>query len=207
MKNTSCLLVFLCILFNAYSQDYDLVVTTKGDSIACRIDSVTDASIYFEMKHNNHWVHTNISRDEVIEYKYDAIFKVMVAFKPGTSYIESVYNENDANLMKAQTLQRSGKIVTIAGASILGATFLTLIVFGEHWGFEGVAVAIFGGLAGLGTMAVGVPMIIIGKERAKKTNSFKNTAFNSITIGLKPCAQYNLITQNYQPGLTLRIRF
>ena len=63
------------------------------------------------------------------------------------------------------------------------------------------------GMAGLGVTAVGIPMKITGKKRVERINAVKNTAFNDIRINLQPCAQYNLATQNYQPGLTLNIRF
>ena len=70
-----------------------------------------------------------------------------------------------------------------------------------------VVVGFIGGLAGLGTMAVGIPMNVTGKKRVERINTIKNTAYDGIKIDLKPCAQYNLATQNYQPGVTLRISF
>ena len=208
MKPTLCIFIFICILSKAYSQDYDLIVNTNSDSIACNIDSIADASIYFEMKYNNNWIHTNINRNEVVEYKYDAINKKTVVFKPGTSYIEFVYNNvNDANLVKALKLKKNGKTLIIIG----GAALVAAVV----WGITGpldhelgtVLEAGIVGFAGLGTMAVGIPMNITGKKRVEQINSIKNTAFNGIIIDLKPCAQYNLMTQNYQPGVMLRIRF
>ncbi len=38
---------FLLLVTCGLSQDYDLIVTTKGDSIACRIDSINDTHIYY----------------------------------------------------------------------------------------------------------------------------------------------------------------
>ena len=72
------------------SHYYDLIVTTEGDSIACRIDSITDTKIYFEMKVNDHWIHTNNTLKKVSDYKYDAINKSLVIFKSGTSYIKEL---------------------------------------------------------------------------------------------------------------------
>ena len=90
MKKTISILILIFVLFNSYSQNLDLIVTTGGDSIACRIDSITAINIYFEMKHNNNWVHTQIEKSEITEYKYKAIDKKLVIFKPGTSYIKSI---------------------------------------------------------------------------------------------------------------------
>lgn len=81
------LLILITIFHQINAQDLDLVVKSNGDSIACRIDSISDTHIYFEMKDRGYRIHTNMGRDEVIEYKRNAIDKRAVAFKPGTSYI------------------------------------------------------------------------------------------------------------------------
>ena len=72
---------------SCYSQNLDLIVTTKGDSIACRIDSITESHLYFEMNTQNKWVHTNIENEKVAEYKQNAIDKKLYNFKSGTSII------------------------------------------------------------------------------------------------------------------------
>lgn len=83
--------IFLLFLFDcAFSQDYDLIVTEKGDSIACRIDSIDDTHIYYEMKSQGSWIHTFISKSGVSEYKRNAINKSQYNFKAGTSIIESM---------------------------------------------------------------------------------------------------------------------
>jgi hypothetical protein len=87
MKNHLLFLLIIIPLCQINAQDYDLVVKSNGDSIACRIDSITDSHIYFKMKNRGHWIHTNILLNDVIEYKRNVIFKKAVAFKPGTSYI------------------------------------------------------------------------------------------------------------------------
>ena len=93
MKNqllSSFLAVFFLFLFaSSFSQDLDLIVTTKGDSIACRIDSITKTHIYFEMKSQNKWAHSHIGLTDVSEYKRSAIDKKKYVFKAGTSIIAS----------------------------------------------------------------------------------------------------------------------
>ena len=49
-------------------------------------------------------------------------------------------------------------------------------------------------------------MLMVKKE-LKEFNTFKNTAYDGISIDLKPCAQYNLASQNYHPGVTVTIKF
>ena len=89
MKKILYILILLLFFYNAYSQNYDLIVTTTGDSISCRIDSITNTEIYFEMKVNNNWFHTYTNKNDIIEYKLNAIDKKLVIFKSGTSYIVS----------------------------------------------------------------------------------------------------------------------
>ncbi len=81
--------LFLFLVTCGFSQDYDLIVTTKGDSIACRIDSISETHIYFEMKSQNNWAQTHIGLTDVSEYKRNAIDKKQFVFKSGSSIIES----------------------------------------------------------------------------------------------------------------------
>jgi len=82
-------IVFLLLVAIGYSQNYDLIVTAKGDSVMCRIDSITDTHIYYEMKSHSTWIHTHISRSEVLEYKQDIIDKTKYLYEPGSSIIVS----------------------------------------------------------------------------------------------------------------------
>jgi len=87
MKKHLFLIVFLISTVEAYSQDYDLIVTNEGDSIACRIDSITDAYIYFEMKSNNVWTHTHMDMDKVSKFKRLELDRKKIRLKPGTSIL------------------------------------------------------------------------------------------------------------------------
>jgi len=97
MKNiirTSALSIFLLFLLaSGLSQDLDLIVTAKGDSIACRIDSIGETYIYFEMKSQNHWTQTHFGLTDVSEYKRNAIDEKQYIYKSGTSIIESPRQE------------------------------------------------------------------------------------------------------------------
>ena len=87
MKKYLFLLVFLIGIAEVFSQDYDLIVTKEGDSIACNIDSITDAYIYFEMKSNNTWAHTHMDMDKVSESKRLELDRKTIRLKPGTSIL------------------------------------------------------------------------------------------------------------------------
>lgn len=74
------------------AQDYDLIVTSKGDSIACHIDSITESDIFFRMKVRGSWTPTNINLDMASFYERDVIEKKQYHFEPGSSIIKSAYN-------------------------------------------------------------------------------------------------------------------
>jgi len=73
-----------------HAQDYDLIVTTKGDSIACHIDSITKTQIYFEMMINYNWVHTLLDKSNITEFKQKSLFRNQLKFKKGTSFIDFI---------------------------------------------------------------------------------------------------------------------
>lgn len=98
------LLALLIALCKVYSQDYDLIVKSNGDSIACHIDSITDVNIYFEMRSNGYWTHTSIAKTDISEYKQNAINRKLIVFKPGTSYIESTRKDSRRNSVYAGIL-------------------------------------------------------------------------------------------------------
>ena len=77
-------------------------------------------------------------------------------------------------------LQKTGKTLTTVGAVTLGASVLTILAFGNQMGMEGVLFG-YSGLAGLGIMAVGIPMKITGKNRVERINALKNTASNAVS--------------------------
>ncbi len=122
-----------------------------------------------------------------------------------TNLEQASQEELNIYLDKALKLKKDGKTVTIVGGATIGAGVLVGLVGPKNLGT--VAVAGLVGIAGLGTMAVGIPMRITGKKRVERINTIKNTAYDGIKIDLKPCAQYNLVTQDYQPCVTFRISF
>lgn len=234
------ILILGCLLFvisSTYGNKLDLIVTTDGDSIACKILEVNDSEIIFNMEaFGNKNVKTTINREKIVEFKYDAIQKDLYRFKPGTSYIVGKAYQKSSNIVekdypvtrktysleylknasneelqfyryKAMKQQKTGKTLNIVGGSILGATVITSVTFADQLEMGVVVLAFFGGIAGLGSMVVGIPMSVTGKKRVERINAILNTACNGVTFDIKPNVQYNMMTKNYQPALTVRIRF
>ena len=112
---------------------------------------------------------------------------------------------------KAEKLQRNGKTVNIVGASILGASAATIagmaIIDDGDWALAAAGVAFLGGVAGIGTLAVGIPMNLTGKKRLERINAINETTYDGPKLELLPCAQYNQLEKKYQPGITIRLSF
>ena len=134
-----------------------------------------------------------------------------------TSQAQKIYSQENLEqasqqelnnyLDKALKLKKDGKTVTIVGASALGVAVIWGIADPLDHEIGTVLEAGITGIAGIASMIVGISMNVTGKNRVERINTIKNTAYNGIFIEIKPCTQYNLMTQNYQPGVTLGIMF
>lgn len=224
MYKISVLSIFmLCVCF-LFAQNKDLIVTQNGDSIACEIIELKDSVVIVKMKYANRKTQTMQNLDEIKDIKYDVVQKGMYRYKPGTSYIigykyqissktytlDYLRNASPEELnyyyYKAGKLQKIGRIMNIGGISTFGVSAICAFATSDSWGL-GALIFIFPALAGLGTLLVGLPVNLTGKYRIDQVNSVRNTAFNDIGINLQPCAQYNILSQNFQPGITLKISF
>ncbi|MCE4564033.1 hypothetical protein INQ51_06895 [Maribellus sp. CM-23] len=141
-----------------------------------------------------------------------AVFATQAQLIYTQEHLETLSQEDlNVYLDRAVQLQKSGRTLNIVGASILGGTVLTIagvaLTATDDWALGAVVIAFFGGLAGFGTLAVGIPMNLTGKNRVNRINALQATSFNRLELDLKPCAQYNLISRSYQPGLSVKIRF
>jgi hypothetical protein len=151
-----------------------------------------------------------------ITFVYLLLFCIILngmAQKPySEAHLQNLSQEElEPYLVKARKLQKTGKTVNIVGGSILGGTAATIlgmaIIDDGDWALAAAVVAFFGGVAGVGTLAVGIPMNVTGKKRVERINALINTTFHGQKIELTPCTQYNQFSQKYQPGVTLRLSF
>lgn len=113
--------------------------------------------------------------------------------------------ELDVYLNKALKLQQTGRTLNITGVAILGGTLVSSLLLADQLELGVVILAFFGGVAGLGTLAVGIPMNLTGKSRAERIRTYNNRG--AVYLRFKPETQYHFATQNYKPALTLSICF
>ncbi len=117
---------FLFVVDCVYSQDLDLIVTSAGDSIACRIDSIDDTHIYYEMRSQGSWIHTHINKSSVSDYQRNVIHKSHYIFKAGTSIIES---RKPSNINSIRDIQKNSVYV-----GILSLNYARMIPVGDDLG-------------------------------------------------------------------------
>ena len=67
MKQMLIPMLLFLMHFSSYSQKLDLIVTARGDSVACKIDSITESQIFFQMKIVNWFTKFHYQRFNMIE--------------------------------------------------------------------------------------------------------------------------------------------
>ena len=116
---------------------------------------------------------------------------------------QSTLENLDLYLIEAQKLKKVGSTTSITGTAIAATGFLILGVAGQsnfRLGFPML-------LAGIGTTAIGIPILICGSTRVKKVNNAINALSSVAWIELAPCSHYNPIIPTINPGLKLTVRF
>ena len=117
-------------------------------------------------------------------------------------------SQEDLNIYldKALKHKKNGKTVTIVGASALGVSIIYIIIDPAMALMSGLNV-FYLGVPAIVTTTVGAIMLTKGSARVKRINKIKKTANYGIMIDLKPCVQYDLATQDFQPSVSVRISF
>jgi len=84
--------LFFVILTTAITaQIRDLIITHSGDSLLCKIDSVSEVEIYFKAEYDYKPVHTLMKKKEISNYIRNAVNKNNYILKSGTSFILKEY--------------------------------------------------------------------------------------------------------------------
>ncbi len=72
MKTVLLIILFFFILNHSFSQKTSLLIRTNGDSIICKIDSITDTEVYIKLRTVEYtWAKSSISISEVASIKYN----------------------------------------------------------------------------------------------------------------------------------------
>lgn len=163
------LVVCLAVCPWVHSQNLDLIVTTEGDSIACRIDSVSDSKIMFSMRNKGQWINTGLGLEKVSFYEREVIRKQDYIFQPGSSRIETAFQsklqKNSiylglGSLCYGRTFPGYPASFTIAGGLAwpdgLGIYLESTAMFGKykHYFETGLATAFLPYDSGLGFLGV-----------------------------------------------------
>src|SRR5210317_1022085 len=127
MKKLFLITLILFINQFSFSQRLDLIVRINGDSIACKIDSITNSHIYFEVINSDKWVSVDLPKNLVKEFQYDRINPDFYDFKTRTSTIKAQrkypnytprnlqsasLEELEIYLIKAMRMKKNGAILS-----------------------------------------------------------------------------------------------
>jgi len=122
MKHTLFLLILIAVAQSVFSQD--LLVTSEGDSLNCKITKITNKEIYYVFIQDGVVRDTSLSKQSVKEYKYDRYavndtlmdivrknnFHYRVALNVGSGYLMSFFSDNTtADLATYYSNLKSGR--------------------------------------------------------------------------------------------------
>jgi hypothetical protein len=144
---------------------------------------------------------------------------ILLFFFAFTSFAQRTYSKQnleqvsheDLNFLfkKAQNIKKAGVIITVTASAIIITGLILQSAEGSHYLGEIYPSQVFIA-TGMLSLYVGVPLLVIGSSRVKKIKKVqkgKRTTFDSLMMELAPCSFHNYIAQNYQTGVTLRIKF
>ena len=109
----------------------------------------------------------------------------------------------DSYLKKAHKLKKAGAVVTITGSTLILTGIILVSTNQESAGYVGIYTT----LVGLPIAVIGLPILITGSSRVKKINKIRNLVSDEIYFEIAPCSFHDNLAQNYQSGITLRLRF
>ena len=190
-----CLFLFAC----GFSQDLDLIVTTKGDSIACRIDSITETNIYFEMKSQNKWAQTHIGLTDVSDYKRKAINKSEYLYKPGTTIIDSSIPAIAASMRHVRKNSVYVGMISINYARIVPLNQTTGLTLGggliniDGWGVVVESSVLFGGVRHFFETGIMGAYFFTSSEEPDKLRSEDDVSAVTFRIGYRYQAPWGLL--------------
>ena len=213
--------MLISFFISSNCQNLDLVVTTEGDSIACKIDSITESSLYIQIMafENDKWFQKTLDKADVKVYLYKCIFPPVYRIEKGTSKITGVIKQVKLNnysrkkgldnasqeqlnlyLKKAERTKITGAILFVCGgvSFIAGSTLLKEKDLGNDF-----YAAMF--LAGIPMALAGIPTYIIGESRVTNIKAIKKS--KAIAFEIVPYYDNISLTRNNHSGLIVRLTF
>lgn len=209
MNRTFIFGLLILLHVNSFSQNFDLLVADGGDSIAGKMESISDLDFnsqeYFD-EINYHSINASVYDFEKGAIIIDGYVANTYPRKyPGNKYLETAsQDELNFYLSKAKYMRSTGKVITLIGIGSLLSGFALISTGKEANGYLGFGMSIIGS----GITVFGLPFFIVGSSRTKFINNILNSNDKSgLTMELGPCSLTNYQDQIYNPGISLRIRF
>ncbi len=236
MKALISLIAAFFLFCSATAQNSDLIVTTDGDSIACKIMEVNEVGILFKMKNDNRQQKTTIPAKEIKQLEYNVVKAGMYRYEEGSSRIAGIIDispqrkyyplssrcyaleslqkasADDIEYLngKALKLQKTGKTMIFigVGAMIFGAILYIDGISREGWDGLGEAVLGVGAtVSGLASTGLGIIVKRNGTRRVEAMRGFVLNQNHDITLELKPAIRFIPVSSDFYPAVSLYFSF
>lgn len=114
-----------------------------------------------------------------------SLLAVQAQSKYALENLESLSQEElDIYLNKALKLQKTGKIFTSVGGSMVAVGLMTAVTAGfTSNDLNGLGIMALGAVttaSGVGIVLIGIPVKVTGKKRVERISTIRNTAINNI---------------------------
>jgi len=198
-------IIIISLSLHSVSQNFDLIITNNGDSIACFIQEISEDSVNFKMMENYEWKSKSISSNEINHYKKNAFENMSIVFKPGTSYIEKITLVKEINSVK--DINRNSVYAELGGnAGEFSLNYDRLFPLGEKTG-----IITRGGIGAFIVLAetnfiYGGPKHFVETGIGFATNfnftimdfrlGYRFQAFNGFVLRLAPLLDYNVFNES-----------
>lgn len=220
IRRSALTVLLLLLAVYSYAQRQDLIVTLEGDSIACRIDSITNSQIFFSRIIQDDWTQTYLDREEVADYRKTVITSKGTRSETGAQWysdscglidIDNCSPEEFNCMWKTATeTVNKGIRRTVLGVAGLTASFLLLRgAMGMEFGGPGIAVLTIGsGIAGLIGIFSGPANLSMGsKQKSQLKTSPHYKSMNLGHLDIAPAIHKNQFNNSYAFGLTATLAF
>ena len=165
----------------------------------CRIDSITDTHIYYQMKSHSTWIHTQIPRSEVLEYKHDIIHRREYLYKPGTTIIDSSIPAIAASMRHVRKNSIYVGMISINYARLVPLNQTTGLTLGggliniDGWGGVVESSVLFGGVRHFFETGIMGAYFFTSSEEPDKLRSEDDVSAVTFRIGYRYQAPWGLL--------------
>ena len=149
MKAASIVAILFFFTVYSYSQNLDLVISTQGDTIVCKIDSITESLLYYHIVQKTGGVQYGMPLNMLQSYSYNTISDEQYTYKNGIATFSS-FDKESYKYLKSKYVKQPYSYNSTDKYSPQAAGFMALIPSVGHiyTGEPLRGIVFLGGMAG-----------------------------------------------------------